>query len=327
MDVQWVKAEKKSIVKRYGPWRTHNFRLAKGIYTINKSQFVDEFKLRRVLQIVADLSRKPLDELRVLDLGCAEGGYAVEFAQHGAQVVGIEGREASIARARFAATALGLNGITFTQADVRTLRRAKHGTFDVVLCLGLLFHLDAPDVFTFMQHVADVCTDLTIIDTHVSIGGDATTHHNGATYYGERYQEHDPDKTPEERLADPWASLSEPESFWLTRPSLFNLLANVGFTSAYECHNPAEIYRPSGRITLVAIKGGPQKVRSAPKVNDVPRDPWSETATAVQSADGPPIADAPPMDASLSEIGRDAAMLPRRVVRYFRRAVDNLLEE
>jgi 2-polyprenyl-3-methyl-5-hydroxy-6-metoxy-1,4-benzoquinol methylase len=326
MDTEWVKAEKKKIAKRYGPWRTHNLRLASGVYTMSKSAFVDEMKLRRVLQIVADLSRKPLDELRVLDLGCAEGGYAVEFAQHGAQVVGIEGREAAIERARFAKTVLGLDGITLTKDDVRNLDRGTHGVFDVVLCLGILFHLDVPDLFTFVRHVAEVCTGLAIVDTHISTTGDATAQYKGATYYGERYTEHQPDSTAEERLANPWASLSDPESFWLTRPSLFNLLAAVGFTTVYECHIPSEIYRPPGRITLVALKGAPQTVRSAPKVNKAPHDPWPEMSA--QFADRPSAAPAslPPVDPTLSTIVHDAAMLPRRVARYIKRAVGDLLE-
>jgi 2-polyprenyl-3-methyl-5-hydroxy-6-metoxy-1,4-benzoquinol methylase len=320
MDAEWVKAEKKKIIKQYGPWRTHNFRLASGVYTMSKSAFVDEVKLRRVLQIVADLGRKPLDELRVLDLGCAEGGYAVEFARHGARVVGIEGREAAIQRAGFAKTALGLDGITLINDDVRTLDRGKHGEFDVVLCLGILFHLDVPDLFTFVRHIADVCTGLTIIDTHISMTSDAMAQYKGATYYGERYTEHEPNSTAAERLANPWASLSDLESFWLTRPSLFNLLAAVGFTTVYECYNPSEIYRPPGRITLVAIKGEPQTVRSAPKVNRAPRDPWPETSAQV-----PQSADAPSVDSDLAAIVHDAAMLPRRVVRYLKQTVNDLL--
>lgn len=318
MDAEWVKAEKKRIIKQHGPWRTHNFRLARGIYTMSKSQFVDEGKLRRVLQIAADLGRKPLDQSRVLDLACAEGAYAVEFAHHGAEVVGIEGRAASIERARFATTALGLDSVTLIQDDVRTLNRAKHGTFDIVLCLGILFHLDAPDLFTFTRHVADVCTGLTIIDTHISTKGDTATRYNGAVYYGERYTEHEPDSTAEQRLKNPWASLSDPHSFWLTRPSLLNLLAAVGFTSVYECHNPSEIYRPADRITLVAIKGERQKVRSAPKVNSVPLDPWPERPGEPDTA--------PPADPALAAILHDAVMLPRRVARYIRRRVDDRLE-
>ncbi|MDQ2786617.1 MAG: class I SAM-dependent methyltransferase [Chloroflexota bacterium] len=319
MDTEWVRIEKQNVVKQYGPWRTHNFRLADGVYTISKSEFVDEVKLRRVLQIVADLSPKPLDELRVLDLACAEGAYAVEFAEHGAQVVGIEGRTASIERARFAANALALDGITLIEDDVRNLKRAGYGQFDVVLCLGILFHIDTPDLFAFMQRVADVCTGLTVIDTHISLAGAATARYKGTTYYGERYIEHEADSTAEERLEKPWASLVDAESFWLTRPSLLNLLANVGFTSVYECHNPSEIYRPANRVTLVAIKGEGQRVRTAPKVNTVPRDPWPETPVSPT--------DTPPVDPALSVIAHDAAMLSRRVARYVKRAVNDLLKE
>ncbi len=56
-------------------------------------------KLRRVVQIVSEFFAKPFHEIRVLDLACMEGLYAVEFARHGADVVAIEGREENIVKA------------------------------------------------------------------------------------------------------------------------------------------------------------------------------------------------------------------------------------
>ncbi|MBI3796935.1 MAG: methyltransferase domain-containing protein, partial [Deltaproteobacteria bacterium] len=93
-----------------------------------------------------DFLHQPLHNLRVLDLGCLEGMYALEFAQHGAQVLGIEGRLANIEKARFAKRVLGFSNCDFVQDDVRNLSLAKYGDFDVVLCCGILYHLDAPDV-------------------------------------------------------------------------------------------------------------------------------------------------------------------------------------
>jgi predicted RNA methylase len=51
----------------------------------------------RINQIVADLSKKPISESRILDLACWEGDFAAEFAMRGANVVATEGSVALIA--------------------------------------------------------------------------------------------------------------------------------------------------------------------------------------------------------------------------------------
>src|SRR3989442_14143808 len=99
----------------------------------------------------SDITNKPLDSLRVLDLACLEGLYGKEFARHGAAVFGKEGRKANIEKARFAKDALALENIRFVQDNVRNLSVQKYGYFDVVLCLGILYHLHVPDVFHFRR--------------------------------------------------------------------------------------------------------------------------------------------------------------------------------
>jgi 2-polyprenyl-3-methyl-5-hydroxy-6-metoxy-1,4-benzoquinol methylase len=45
---------------------------------------------------------------------------------------------------RLAKEALELENLEVRLEDVRALDPQRHGAFDVVLCLGLLYHLDAP---------------------------------------------------------------------------------------------------------------------------------------------------------------------------------------
>ena len=52
--------------------------------------------------MIQDITQCNFKELRILDLACLEGQYAIEFAMQGAEVVGIEGREANIQKAIFA---------------------------------------------------------------------------------------------------------------------------------------------------------------------------------------------------------------------------------
>src|SRR5262249_350381 len=114
---------------------------------------------------------KPLDTVRVLDLACLEGLHSVEFALNGAKVVGVEGREANLAKARFTKDALSLGNLELVHDDVRNLSRERYGEFDVVLCLGILYHLDTPDVMKLAKNLAEVCTRVAIIDTHLRYGG------------------------------------------------------------------------------------------------------------------------------------------------------------
>ena len=41
-------------------------------------------RLRRLVQVTSDLAGKPLSQLRLLDLACLAGHYAIEFAMQGA---------------------------------------------------------------------------------------------------------------------------------------------------------------------------------------------------------------------------------------------------
>ena len=49
-------------------------------------------KVRRVLQLTRDLAGRPLAGLRILDLGCGEGVYAIEAGVRGAEVLAVDAR-------------------------------------------------------------------------------------------------------------------------------------------------------------------------------------------------------------------------------------------
>lgn len=275
MDVQELREEKQKVIQSYGDWTDHNIHIAGDLYTIGED--VASTRLRRIVQIVADVANEPLANLRVLDLACLEGLYAIEFARQGARAVGIEGREASIEKARFVQKALGLDHLlTLSQDDVRNLSREKYGEFDVVLCLGILYHLDAPDVFRFVENIGRVTTRFAVIDTYVSIASKDVRDYEGKSYWGREIFEHFPSDSAEQRLSRAWSSLDNPKSFWLTERSLYNLLSACGFTTVYQCQVPADVNKPADRVTLLAIKGKPQALVSTPRVNEMPVAGWPE---------------------------------------------------
>lgn len=264
MAAEDIDRARRDLITAHGPWTAHNIHLGEGIYTIGPSIQGDEIKLARVVQIVADCVERPLDRLRVLDLACLEGMYALEFARHGSAVVAIEGRETNLAKARFAADLLGLGNAAFFHDDVRNLSRSRHGSFDAVLCLGILYHLDAPDVFLFLERIAEACTRVAVIDTHVSELAEESRTYRGRTYWGRCFVEHPSGAAQQDKERALWASLDNERSFWPTRNSLLAALSDAGFSSAYECHVPFEPDKPAGRITLLAIKGGRVPLHCAP---------------------------------------------------------------
>jgi 2-polyprenyl-3-methyl-5-hydroxy-6-metoxy-1,4-benzoquinol methylase len=286
VDTQALKEEKQRVIERFGKWTDHNIHISDGLYTIGED--VVSTRLRRIVQIVADVASEPLSSLRVLDLACLEGLYAVELARQGAQSVAIEGREANVEKVRFVKNALGLDNLTVCQDDVRNLSREKYGEFDVVLCLGILYHLDAPDVFRFVESIGQVTRRFAVFDTYVANANKERRSYGGKTYWGREVEEHSPDDSTEQRLSRLWNSLDNPKSLWITRHSLFNLLSTCGFTTVYECHVPADVNKPSDRVTLVAIKGKPQALISTPKVNELPVPEWPEVFQPRLSPDQDP---------------------------------------
>lgn len=270
-----LKTRMAEVVERHGEWTAMSIHLGDGVYTRAGEHYDD--RLRRLLQVAADAVGRPLDQVRVLDLACLEGHYAVEFALHGARAMGIEGREDNLAKARFAGEALGLGDrLEMVQGDVRSLNRAAHGGFDIVLCAGILYHLDQPDVFRFLERIHEVCDRCAIFDTFVSVLPEVSCEFGGQQYHGRYYTEHAPTATEESKLKDPWASIDNIRSFWFTRQSLYNALTAVGFTSVLECHTPPTPGVPCDRVTLLAFKGEKVRVLSSPTTDDRPVPLWPE---------------------------------------------------
>ena len=145
---------------------SHNIQLDNGSFTkpdvgysmdANKS-FVSA---RRLLDMVFPGDK---NHYRLVDLGCLEGGFAVEFARMGFQVLGIEVREANMAACNYVKANTNLPNLEFIRDDARNI--AKYGLFDVVFCSGLLYHLDKPK--EFLKTLSAVTKKLLILQTHFS---------------------------------------------------------------------------------------------------------------------------------------------------------------
>jgi SAM-dependent methyltransferase len=278
-------ASKAAVEARHGPWTAHNARLSDSVWTIKKGVVNFDEKTRRAVQIAHDFFGPDLSHLRVLDLGAGEGGLSLEFARQGAKVVCVEGREANIAKARFVADTLGIEGITFVCDDVRHAV-SYGGRFDLVLCYGLLYHLDASSALGLVASIYKLSSRVAVLDTHFSLAADETVELGGEPYTGWSFQEHAEEATVAEKLANPWSSLDNTRSFWLTKPSLLNLLSAVGFRTVYEVQGPLVYdfydratdvrYKFDDRATFVAVKSALARVVVSPAVNLMPLRKWPD---------------------------------------------------
>jgi tRNA (mo5U34)-methyltransferase len=122
-----------------GPW-FHNIEL-NGVWTA-PNHFLGNYPAVK-WQSFADAVPQDLTGRTVLDIGCNGGFYSIEMKKRGAErVLGIDFDDVYLAQARFAAQVTGLE-IEFRKLSVYDVGRIGE-RFDVVLFMGVLYHLRHP---------------------------------------------------------------------------------------------------------------------------------------------------------------------------------------
>ncbi|QUR69704.1 class I SAM-dependent methyltransferase [Mycobacterium spongiae] len=238
----------------------HNIRLDDGTFT--KPDYPHSMEdypycksARGILETVFPGDRS---QLRLADVGCLEGGYAVEFARLGFQVLGIEVRELNIAACNYVKSKTNLPNLNFVQDNA--LNIADHGVFDGVFCSGLLYHLDYPK--QYLETLSSVTKRLLILQTQFSLVSRADaalrlptrvrwvfdrlvrksvpTHftlsapsvHEGLG--GRWFTEFHTDRSFGKRETARWASWDNRRSFWIQREYVLQALRDVGFDVVLE---------------------------------------------------------------------------------------------
>jgi len=108
--------------------------------------------------------------LRVLDLGCNAGFWSLHALRRGADfVLGVDARATHVSQA---ALVLEVEGVAATryrllEADLQAADWSAWGRFDVVLCLGLLYHMNRP--VELFSRIAATGARHVVVDTAVSV--------------------------------------------------------------------------------------------------------------------------------------------------------------
>ncbi len=214
------------------PFTAHRITLAPGFETtIAGVRPVDDVRT----ELVVDACGGSLDGRTVVDLGCLEGGFALAFAQRGAEhVLGIEARELSVERCELARTMLGIENARFIVADIKH-ETSRHEPFDVVFATGILYHVADPA--DFLRTMRSACRHVALIDTHVARADQAThdcspmltRESHGTTYRGRMFPEYPPDVDEDAKEAMMWSAYSDADAFWPIEEDLVRMMRDAGF--------------------------------------------------------------------------------------------------
>jgi SAM-dependent methyltransferase len=245
----------------------HNIRLDNGICTKPDLGFTMDshtglVSARRVLDCVFPGEKACL---RLADLGCLEGGYAVEFARMGFQVLGLEVRPTNFEACRYVKANTHLPNLDFVLDDAWNL--PQYGQFDAIFCCGLLYHLDRPR--EFLNILAHVTKRSLIVQTHFStevpVGKfNLSDISENEGLRGRWYTEYGSDGEFLDRENRKFSSWGNHRSFWLTRESLLQAIQDVGFDLVLEQFDSlgdkiadsmtTGYYRNEARGTFVGVK-------------------------------------------------------------------------
>lgn len=125
-------------------------------------------------RMIEDCLRENFDEPQLrdasaIDLACHQGWFSTQLAQRGLkQVTGIDARDGHVADARLISQALGLANVVFRASDVHALSPDRDGIHDLVLCLGLIYHLENP--VGALRVARQLCRKLCLIETQIAPG-------------------------------------------------------------------------------------------------------------------------------------------------------------
>ena len=137
----------------------HRFEVVPGVLTPG---VYDPAPLLELLPLPDDLSGK-----RVLDIGARDGFFSFEAERRGADVLALDFMPPERTGFGVAAKLRG-SSVEYRVDNVYNLSPRRHGRFDLVLCLGVLYHLRNP--LLGLDRIWEVCERDMLLETQIRSG-------------------------------------------------------------------------------------------------------------------------------------------------------------
>jgi tRNA (mo5U34)-methyltransferase len=179
---------------------------------------------------------------RILDLGCNAGFWSLKAINAGADFVhGVDGRQMHVDEANFVfeASEIDPSRYQFTLGDVLTKDFTELGSFDIVFCLGLLYHIAKP--IEMFENVSKVSTDIMVIDTGISsLSGSVV-------------------ELRKESLDEPRNAIDYEFTMWPTRRAVIDMVGQFGWNAIALKPNMSDYggmidYLSGHRVAFIAAK-------------------------------------------------------------------------
>jgi tRNA (mo5U34)-methyltransferase len=168
----WREDDLKEKINKLGHWEYY-FPFSYGLTTKINSSFDDNtinfhwYRSKLISETIIDLLGEDAKTSNVLDIACHCGVFSMDVAFRGVKCVqGIEFREKNLNQANFLKDYYNINNVSFKQADVYRLISGKdklNGNFDVVMCLGILYHVIQP--IDLIEYCYNLSKKFAVIET------------------------------------------------------------------------------------------------------------------------------------------------------------------
>ena len=178
---------------------------------------------------------------RVLDLGCNAGFWSLQAIEAGADfVLGVDGRQMHVEQAELVFGAKGVDPARYRFEEANIFEHEFTESFDIVLCLGLMYHISKP--VELFEIFAAVDAGIVVIDTSVSFAP--------SSFF---------EVSLDRDLEDPRNAVDYEVVLVPTRGALIDLAAEFGYETVPLAHNMTDYtgmhdYEIQRRLAFICAK-------------------------------------------------------------------------